>query len=835
MKLIIYSLAVVFLLSLNSVNAQVSESKTNTPAVSANKISSLGKISGKVIDSKTKAPIEYSNVILYKADNSTMINGTISANGGSFMLDKIPEGNYFLKISFMGYGSKTIDNIEISSSQVDIGKIELDPESLNLDEVVIKGEKEMISYNLDKKVISVDKNITSSGGTALDVMQNIPSVAVDANGGVSLRGNSNLTILIDGKPSSLSGLSSNDILTQIPASSIENIELVTNPSAKYDPDGTAGIINIVLKKQSISGINGVLSLNAGTGERYNSSANFNLRNPEFNLFGSYDGNLNKMNYAGTSDRTSTINSLSSLLSQNLDGTNNFRMQNINLGGDYYIDYQNSLSLNFRLRSGDFDSKNSTLNSNYETDILTKKFDRANDSKRGFDALNYTLSYKKTFDTKLQEFTADVLYSDAKMTADGKTDQNYFDTVTDDIYSSIFQKSNSKNTNKMWVLQANYIQPFESWGRIETGFKSNIKNVTMRNDYLDYDNFTSDWQINFLSQNYFDYKEQIHAGYLIYTNEISQFKYQFGLRGEQAIIDGNLINRNEKFSNNYFSLYPTIHLGYSISKVDEIQLSYSRRVDRPSNRQLNPFVDYSDSLNIFSGNPKLNPQYINSYELGYSTLLGKSSLSSTVFYKETNGLISTISTLQPNGVTLSTYKNIAQSSSYGVEFIASTSLWKWWKLNGNVSYFNIKIDDNSSLGLNQSSNSWTAKLNSNMTLWEDIQLQIIGSYSSPSVLIMGGGFMGTSVTAQTKMKEQYYVDAAIRKDFLQGKLSLTLRVSDIFNSRNFNSTTDGLNFSTISNRKNDTRVAYLGISYRLGGFSQKQEKPKSRLDEGMDDL
>jgi outer membrane receptor protein involved in Fe transport len=835
MKLIIYSLAVALFMSLNSVNAQVSENKTNSSAQPANKVISGGKISGKVIDSKTKAPIEYSNVILYKADNSTMINGTISTNGGSFMLDKIPEGSYFLKISFMGYGSKTIDNIEISSSQVDIGKIELDPESLNLDEVVVKGEKEMISYNLDKKVISVDKNITSSGGTALDVMQNIPSVDVDANGGVSLRGNSNLTILIDGKPSSLSGLSSNDILTQIPASSIENIELVTNPSAKYDPDGTAGIINIVLKKQNVSGINGVLSLNAGTGERLNSSANFNWKNPGFNIFGSYDGNLNKMNYSGTSERTSSISGVNSLLSQNSDGTNNFRMQNINLGADYFLDYQNSLSLNFRLRSGDFNSNNSTLNSNYETDLLTKKFDRANDSKRGFDALNYTLSYKKTFDTKSQEFTADVLYSDAKMTADGKTDQNYFDTITDDIYSSIFQKSNSKNTNKMWVLQANYIQPFESWGRIETGVKSNIKNVTMRNDYLDYNNFTSDWQINLLSQNYFDYKEQIHAGYLIYTNEISDFKYQFGLRGEQVFINGNLINRNEKFSNDYFSLYPTIHLGYIISKTDEIQLSYSRRVDRPSNRQLNPFIDYSDSLNIFSGNPKLNPQYINSYELGYSTFIGNTSLNSNLFFKETKGLISTVSTLQSNGVTFSTYKNIAQSSSYGVEFIASTSLLKWWKLNGNVSYFNIKIDDNSSLGLNQSSNSWTAKLNSNMTLWEDIQLQIIGSYSSPSVLIMGGGFMGTSVTAQTKMKEQYYVDAAIRKDFLQGKLSLTLRVSDIFNSRNFNSTTEGLNFSTISNRKNDTRVAYLGISYRLGGFSQKQEKPKSRLDEGMDDL
>ncbi|GAB4136681.1 MAG: outer membrane beta-barrel family protein [Ignavibacteriales bacterium] len=664
-------------------------------------------------------------------------------------------------------------------------------------------------------------------------MQNIPSVTVDANGSVSLRGNSNLTILIDGKPSSLAGISGSDVLTQIPASSIENIELVTNPSAKYDPDGTAGIINIVLKKQSIGGVNGLLSLNAGTGDRYNSSANFNWRNPDFNLFGSYDGNFNKMNYNGSSLRLSSLGGISSTLDQNSDGAFDFRMQNINLGGDYFINYQNTLSLNFRLRSGNFDSKNSTLNSNYDNDILTKKFDRANNSERSFDSYNTTLSYKKTFDTKSQELTADVLFSDSKMTADGKTEQNYFDAVTDDILNSVYQKSASKNTNKMWVLQANYIQPFESWGRIETGFKSNIKNVTMRNDYFDYN--IAEWTLNLPSQNYFDYKEQIHAGYLIYTNEISDFKYQFGLRAEQVYINGNLINRNEKFSNDYFSLYPTIHFGYNFSKVDELQFSYSRRVDRPSNRQLNPFVDYSDSLNLFSGNPKLKPQYINSYELGYSTLIGKTSLSSSLFYKETNGLISTISTLQPNGITFSTYQNIAQSSSYGIEFIGGTTLAKWWKLNGNLSFFNIKIQDNSSLGLNQNSNSWTAKLTSNMTLWEDIQFQIIGSYSSPSVLIMAGGFMGTSVTAQTKMKEQYYADAALRKEFMQGKLALTLRVTDIFNSRNFNSTTSGLNFSTLNNRKNDSRVAYFGISYRLGGFSSKPEKPKSRLDEGTDDL
>lgn len=832
MKKKLFNFLLLVFLSSNIIISQVSEKNTNNPTIAKNAAS--GKISGVILDSKTQAAIEYSNVVLYRAIDSSMVTGTISTTGGNFFLERIPDGEYFVKISFMGYSPKIIQNIKIESSQINLGQIELAPESLNLDEVVVAAEKEMISYNLDKKVITVDKNISSTGGTALDVMQNIPSVSVDANGSVNLRGNSNLTILIDGRPSSLSGISGSDVLTQIPASSIESIELVTNPSAKYDPDGTAGIINIVLKKQNQSGMNGTISMNAGTGDKYNSSLNFNWKNPGINLFASYDGNLNNFNYSGNSERTSVFNSSTSLLNQNFNGENKFMMQNINLGSDILLDEQNTITLNFRLRSGDFNSKNFMLNNNYDATILSKKFDRQNDSKRGFDSYNYTASYKKTFDRKSQELTADVMYSDSKMSAKTNIEQNYFDNLNvENITNTILQRSNSNNTNKMWVIQANYVHPFQKLGRIESGFKSSIKHITMFNDYYDFTN--SAWQNNLLSQNYFDYKEQIHGGYFIYTGEISDFKYQLGLRAEQVFITGNLINRNEKFDNDYFSIYPTFHLGYQLSKIDEIQFSYSRRVDRPSNRQLNPYTDFSDSLNIFSGNPKLNPQYINSYELGYSTLIGKTSLTSTVFYKQTNGLISTISTLQPNGVTSSTYKNIAQSNSYGLELIASTSLSSWWKLNANVSFFNVEIKDNSSLGIDQNSDSWTAKLNSNMTLWEGIQLQLIGNYSSPSVLIMSGGFMGSSVTAQTIMKEQYYFDAAVRKEFMQGKLALTLRITDILNTRNFNSTTSGLNFETINNRKNDSRVAYFGISYRLGGISQKPERTKSRIEESVDDL
>ena len=320
---------------------------------------------------------------------------------------------------------------------------------------------------------------------------------------------------------------------------------------------------------------------------------------------------------------------------------------------------------------------------------------------------------------------------------------------------------------------------------------------------------------------FDYKEQIYAVYGIYSNNINKFQYQVGLRAEQANVDGSEAVTLTAFNKNYFALYPTIHLVQGLPDDQEVQLSYSRRVERPNNRQLNPYVDKSDSLNIQYGNPELDPEFVNSIDLGYSKFFGKTSLTSSIFYKLTNDAITNYTFLRDDGVTENTWRNIANSSSYGVELTAAHPLFEWLRLNGSASYFYTRFEEQQFV---KKDNSWIAKLSMMILLSKDFNIQINANYNSPIV------------TAQGSIKEVFTTDFAAKKDFMDGQLSVTFRVSDIFNTRDMESVTNGINFYSESYRKMESRVAYLGISYRLSpGNGNKDKDKRPRTDEGMDEF
>lgn len=822
-----------------SVFAQSGQQRKIDPS----QIQASGKISGTVVDGQTNQPIEYGNVVLYKVKDSVMVTGSVTSDKGRFSLEKLMPGRYYIKISYIGYTTRRVDSLFISPKKMEynFGKIKLTPKNVNMKEVVIKSEKEQENYSLDKKVVNIDKNLANSGGTALDVMQNIPSVTVSADGSVAVRGNSNITFLIDGKPSALAGLGGSDILSQIPASAIASIELVTNPSAKYDPEGTGGIINIILKKNTELGINGSFMGNAGSGDKYSTSARVNVRKSDINLFASYDGRFNNFNSAGSTARSSFFGSESSLLDQLSSNKNDFRMNNFNVGGDYDFSDKDVLTLNFQYRKGDFGGTNAIDNKTFLADQLSDYYTRASDNDRIFNNFNYTLTYKRKFEDKDQDLTADAMYQNSTMNMNQNITQQYYNTdLTPVPGNPLLQQSLNDGSNKMLLLQSNYAQPLKDFGKIEVGFRSTFKDILSNNDYLNYNYNTASWATNLLSANHFEYKEQIHAIYGTYSNNIDAFRFQLGLRGEEALIHGDVTSQNLSFDDNYFSVYPTVHLGYNFSDLDEVSMSYSRRVDRPGPRQLNPFTDYSDSLNIVQGNPKLSPQFINSYEIGYNKSIDKTSLVTTFFYKQNNNMISTVSQILPNGATFSTYDNVAKGISYGIEFIVNSPVAEWWRLNTNLSFFKSKVDDNGIIGLNQQSNSWTAKLNSNMTLMDGLQLQIMGNYNSPTVLIsMGnnGGFGFGGMGAQTKLEAQYFMDLILRKDIMNGKLSFNLRVTDLFNSRKFNSQTTGLGFVSLNDQKFDSRVVYFGVSYRLDGkrnFEDEQGQKKMN-EEGFDEL
>lgn len=639
----------------------------------------------------------------------------------------------------------------------------------------------------------------------------------------------------------MAGISSTDLLTQIPASSIEAIEVVTNPSAKYDPEGTAGIINIILKKRSIQGVNGLVSLNAGTGDRYNSSLSLNYRNTDFNFFSNYDTRFNKFSSLSNSNRTNTINNIENYLLQDMDSRNSMNSHNLTLGSDYYLGDKNTFTVTFGYRKFQMNNngllETKDLDNNYN---LTNYFTRDNEAERGARSYNYTFGYKREFDSRFHELTFDAMYSDNKMNREEDVYQRRFNTdlTPVDALPSL-QRSSSANTNKMIILQSNYTSPLGESDKMEAGFRSTIKNLTMRNDYYSYNNSLNLWNEQLLLKNHFAYEEQVHAVYGMYSGKFSDLKYQLGLRGEQVFTNGTLELTGDNFKDDYFSLYPTLHTGIEIFTNNEIQLSYSRRIDRPSHRQINPYVDYSDSLNITSGNPKIKPQYVNSFELGYSSMWNRTSFLSTLFLRQTNDVISSVSRLQNDGTTLTTVENIAKNLSYGVEFITTHPIFNWWRVNANFSFFNTKIEDN--VNVLYDDFSWSARINSSITMWEGILMQINASYSSPSVMVPamggfgGGGGYRTAMMAQTELKELYSVDVAFRKDFMDGKLSLTLRASDLFNSRNFDSKTIGEGFFTTNYRTTDSRNVFLGISYRLDNNNNQRERRRTIGEEGSDDF
>lgn len=786
-----------------------------------------GTISGTLKDNETRHAIEYGNIVLYRAKDSVMVTGTISGNDGKFILPKIPFGRYYLKASFIGYETRLIKQIALNpkTPEVSLDVIYLQLTPVNLKEVVITGEKEMIINNLDKKVINVDKNMATTGGSAVDVMQTIPSVTVDADGGVKLRGNKNVTLLIDGKPSAMEGVSTGDILAQIPASSMESVELVTNPSAKYDPEGTSGIINIVLKKKQDTGYNSVVSVNAGTGDRYNGSINLNYRQNNWNFYGSFDARWNRFGSVGNSNRITT-DPVKSTLDQDNRNLNAMNMNAFRSGIDYSPNEWNTFSIGLKTRNMQFNNSGDINNYLYnQNDILTRYFIRESDADRDGQHIEYSFEHKKTFETKGREWTNDLEFSTQEMNSDQLTTQKNYGA--DQLMNAWQPRQKIKGTNKgnNISFESNYAHPTLDYGRFEIGFKSKLKKQDSQSDYRAIDSVSAEWITNPTLSDAFKYNELVNAVYTTYSNKVFDLKFQAALRGEMASTVVRSRQFSKDFKNDYTSLYPSLHISKEFDESNEVMISYSRRVDRPNNRQLNPFVDYSDSLNIRSGNPSLKPQYTDAMELGYNFNLKGTSLSASIFYRMTEDMISEITRLEGNGVTRTTLENAATGTSGGVDFSFNQTLTPWWRLNGGVSWFRNVIKGNLGSDNADADNvSWNAKGTSMITLPWAVQFQLMANYNAPTV------------QPQRKTKEQYSVDLGLRKDFLDGMLTASIRVSDIFDSRKWDSETTGSNFTATSYNKPDSRTVFFGLTWKLSTLMQaERQKQKEREQDPTEDF
>ena len=812
-RTIILTLLAFFLL-LVRVNAQSLGERTGAGRDGSKE--GFGVVTGILHDATTNEHVEYGNILLLRSSDSKMVTGIITDTKGRFLLEKILPGKYFIRIQFIGYENKIIPDINISvqNANIQLGDISIQPKASSLSAVEVTSEKSMITSNLDKKVITVDKSMAIGGGTAVDVMENVPSVSVDADGNVSLRGNSNITLLIDGKPSSQAGIAASDVLNQIPASAIESVEVITNPSVRYDPDGTSGIINIVLKKKALQGFNGMISGNIGTGDKYNGSLNLNYRQDKFNLFVGADGRMNRMKTSLENTRTATYGETVNILKQTQQGIMDRNMYSLSGGVDYFLNSRNTLTVSAQYRKMAFESQGNMLNSNYDGfDTLLRYFERNTINNRNINSYNYTLSYKRLFPQKGREYTNDIIISSNKMNNGSDImQQDYLTQGSSPLGNPLQQQNIARNSSKLLTVQGNYIYPMNEAGRIEAGYKAAISDMGMNYNYSNFNDSTRQWESREELKNGYDYTDQLYAIYGIYGNSFGKFKYQSGLRFEQVWTNSLVALTNIGYNKSYSSFYPSLHTQYDMGKGRELQFSYSRRVKRPSPRELNPYIDYSDSLNIETGNPALKPEFSNSLELGIEKYWNSSSLTTSIFYNHTNDVVEDISRLQNNGVTITMPLNINTNTAYGMEVIGMINPVKWMKVNANFSLFRnlmSAIPAENIAGSEQV--SWSSRLNMTFVPWKNGSFQVIGSYNSPTR------------TIQEYEKAQYYADASFRQDLWKNSLSFTLRLTDVFNSRKFNENTFGNGFTSESKRYRESRVLYAGIQLKINNYNKKPSK------------
>ncbi len=791
----------------------------------------IGTIKGKVVDDVTEKPMEYVSIQLLRFRDSSLVSGTLTNSDGMFSINNIPFGRYVLKVKFIGYRTKYVDSLFVTprNPNVNVGVIHFEPEPIQTMEVEVVAQKDIVTYQIDKRIYNVDKDLNVSGGSAVDVLSNVPSVQVDLDGNVSLRGSGNVTILIDGKPSALLGFDRTAVLEQIPADNIERIEVITNPSAKFDPDGVSGIINIVTKKNLLLGWGSIVNLNAGTADKYNGSLNVNLRTEKINSALGYSYRAFSMRGSSTGSRNSFFPD-TSLLYQKQDFLRRGSFQRFSFMFEWKPDNFNSISFNSNLGSFNRKLSDSTgyLLENLQTGFKNDYY-RLTSSEVPNLSYDFGLNYKLTFEEPEKELNANLML----MRFGGTDESNYNQTFLGSQQANkLLQRNVNDSKNLNLVGELNYTNPL-NFGKLETGVKASLRTLNIDYKFYNYDMISDSFALNTSISNNFEYTENLYSGYLTFSNKINKFGYQIGLRSEFAQTRGEQITTDSAFTKDYFNIFPTLHLSYNINPANTLMFSYTRRVNRPMFMALNPFIDYSDPQNLSQGNPRLHPEYVNSFELSDLQYLPNGSLNLTLFYRYTTDIISRVTKLLDSTTTLTTYENLNKSKSLGFEAILNQNLFNWIKMNLSFSYFYLDVNGLPQYGIPaRKSNSWNVKLNTILNITRDLDLQVNLSYDSPVVTTGGGGMYWRFFTMGSlgKIDGIFSANLALKYEIIPEKFTINFRLMDVFKTIRYNLETTGQGFTSYFNRTRESRVAFLGIQYKFNDYKAPRIKRQNELPE-----
>ena len=782
-------------------------------------------ITGNIIDSNTKEPLEYATVVLNN-EETKQLSGGITDEKGNFTIKIIP-GTYDISFEFISFKTIKISK-KIINSSLNFGTIKLSEDSDKLDEIVIIAEKSTVEIRLDKRIYNVGKDMTVKGGSASDVLDNVPSVDVDVEGNVSLRGNENVRILIDGKPSALVGLSGSDALRQLPADAIERVEVVTSPSARYDAEGTAGILNIILRKGVATGLNGSLNTTIGDPTQYRIASNINFRTKKINFFTNlgYRNSSSPGNFL-TNLSTFENESVNSLRIEDRDFERNRNGYNINLGLEYFLSNESSITGTYFYR--DSDNKNLSTNTIQVFDannILEFSDVRIQDEDEIDETSQISLNYTNNINNSGHKLTIDFQYSDSK------------EIETAFIDDSLASENNiTAENSKSTLIQSDYVLPIGEHMQFELGYRGDFQDLNS--------NFLVNRipELDFNPSNNLTFKQNVNAIYSQFGNKINKFSYLLGLRTEITDVKVRLTNTNENFDYRYTEVFPTINFGLERTDNQSFTLGYSRRLRRPRYWYLNPFESRNSQNVIYKGNPGLIPTFTNSFDLGFLQKIGKLTLNSSIYFQHSVNAIQRVSRDEirlldgvNQVITIREPINLASEDRYGFELTANYNPSKKVRLSGSFNVFQqeskglyeynkftinetsgaiISMPETQDLG--NINNSWFSRFNATFTLPWKIQMQNRLSYRGPRY------------TAQSESKGMFSANIALSKDVLSEKGTLVLNVSDVFNSRRWRSTNfnpNKENPTSINNQESQWRVRQVSLNFTYR-FNQKKKQGREQ--------
>ncbi len=779
----------------------------------------IGVIKGVVLDSLSAQPVPYASVSVIDVRTRTIVTGGITNDEGRFEITEIPLGRYRVVIDFIGFKKLVLGPVFLAPRrggvEQDLGTVHLTPAALKMETVEVEGSRPLFIQTIDKKIFNVEKNSLTTGGTAEDALRQVPGVDVDIDGNISLRGNPNVNVLIDGKPSTLTGGDRKAILDNIPADNIRDIEVITNPSAKYDPEGMAGIINIVLKENRFAGLNGKVNAGGAHNGGYSSSGQINFRRGKINLFSNAGFRHNTRDRGGDNYRVTTLPNFTSTLDQEIDGNRGGDNLFVKSGVELFPDRWRSVSFvsayNIRSRASD-----QIVNTN-ETGGDRREYFRTSRGANDDTGLDLTLSYDQKFGRPKQKLSAYINQSSGV-----RKGKNSYLTTPLEGYGALVdperQQTRTDQKNRTTNLQLDYVQPVGRKGKLETGYKGTLRLVD--NDYIlkDFMDATGQFEYNDTLSNRFVYREDIHAVYLQYSGQKGLFQYQTGGRVETVHTRSELKTTGETFKNPYTSFFPSASLSLGPPQLLQVQVSYSRRINRPSYRRLNPFPSRSDNQNFRLGNPFLKPEYIDVVELNFSRFRKGRTLSAGAYYRQVHDKIQYFKYIREDGVSITTFRNSNEQKTYGLEFILSGMIMKNFRLMANANLYRDEINaSNLFEDYDRNSTGFFTRFTATWKAAPSTEVMFMGFYRAPFDIPFG------------RIESMSFTSLSVKRNFLEEKLSVSLRLNDVFNTMGFQFHAHDVNYRQDSARKWESKIASITVEYHFGKmedrsrFNRRQER------------